>query len=202
MEHQKVELAILCADNLKDVRHLARMQTYANAWVDPNAKCTTDVDRLNGPNPVWNGKFAMLIPTTTQSTSCLTIEIYTNSFTGTKLVGRTRIPLLDILQPNKNGSIKKQGNAYYANYPIDIQGTLYISYCLMGKVMVAQAELQNQQANPYISTRAMRREKPENCIARMCTSFASVSLKHATQLPHPITPPPLQHSARSTSCAC
>ncbi|MCO5607942.1 hypothetical protein L7F22_062144 [Adiantum nelumboides] len=143
MDYQNVELAILCADNLKDVRHLARMQTYAKVWVDPNVKYMTNLNELNGVNPVWKDKFVLRIPTRPLDTDCLNIEIYTSSFTGNRLVGRVHISLLDILQPNENGNIKKQGNTYYANYSIRDQGKLYISFCLMDKVKGAPEALPN-----------------------------------------------------------
>ncbi|MCO5600497.1 hypothetical protein L7F22_054610 [Adiantum nelumboides] len=200
MELQKVELAILCADNLKDVRHLARMQTYAKVRVNSDVKYTTDVDELNGVNPKWTNKFVMLIPTKPLSTHPLTIEIYTKSLTGDRLVGRASIPLSDILPPDTDADTKKPGNVYYANYPIVDQGRLYISYRLMDKVMAAQENSQNLHSNPYIVTRALPRERSENCILRLCSfskmgrssSLASTDHKCVKQLPEPVTPGSLQ----------
>eukprot|EP00250_Pteridium_aquilinum_P004827 c15025_g1_i1 orf=76-552(-) len=147
MELSKLELTIISAEDLKDVRHLARMQTYVVAWIDSNVKYTTEVDKVGGINPVWKDKFLFFIAEhdLAQGSASLTLEIYTESLTGTKFVGKVLVPLSELQQ--RQNAAKLHGNdLHYASYPIktssgDMKGQIYLSYCWTEKVRKEGAEV-------------------------------------------------------------
>lgn len=199
-EHHQLELTIISAENLKDVRHLARMQTYATTWIDSNVKYKTGINELGGVNPVWNDKFVFLIPehNLVQGGANLTIEIYSDSLTGIKLVGKVLIPLLDLKQ---NNALNNEKDLHYVNYPVKrmsgrIQGRIYISYRLKEKVKM---EVVKSKGEPL---QYVEKNGPSSIVKKYATSksWRKGSPRFTTQtkhLPTPIPPPYIIASSSS-----
>ncbi|GLJ55935.1 hypothetical protein SUGI_1200770 [Cryptomeria japonica] len=98
MDAQMLEVTIICADGLKNVRKLwGRMRTYAVVWIndDVNSGASTRIDKDGGCYPVWNEKLQLRISSGLHACS-LNIQIYCNTSFGKKLVGWSKVPLSDI----------------------------------------------------------------------------------------------------------
>ena len=133
MGNRKLEIGIISAEGLKDVRRLGHMRTYGVIWFDQRDKHTTDIDMLGGENPVWNEKFELSIPEDlfNDKNAPLTIEIYSTSLSHNKLVGSVSIPLNEMYE----AGILKLYQPQYKTYEIlrpsgRPQGKIHISYRL------------------------------------------------------------------------
>lgn len=98
---RSIELRIISAQDLKDVKLIGRMKTYAVAYVDPEHKVRTRVDEKGGVNPVWNDLLTVSVAEgrLKGTLTCLNVEIFSQShIRHDKLVGTVRILLSDVLK--------------------------------------------------------------------------------------------------------
>jgi C2 domain len=94
-------VSVSSATALKNVnwRH-GSLQPYAVVWIDSSEKYSTETDLNNGVNPIWDEKFTITLPSTSDPESAiLFIDIlHANPDSGTKpLVGSTMLPLKLVL---------------------------------------------------------------------------------------------------------
>ncbi|KAF3448649.1 hypothetical protein FNV43_RR09362 [Rhamnella rubrinervis] len=96
-----LEIHLVSAQELKLPRMAKkRMKTYAIAWVDPDEKLKSSIDKSGRNNPTWNDKFTFTVERDVleRLTSCLEIEIYrVRRFLKDKLIGRTRVLLCNLV---------------------------------------------------------------------------------------------------------
>ncbi|KAH7331425.1 hypothetical protein KP509_20G032300 [Ceratopteris richardii] len=133
MEEYELYVNVISAEDLKDVRHLERMQTYAvvridsGGQLDASPEFETRVDEVGGCNPVWNEEFFLTF--SQKSSKSLIIEILSEGLLGSKPVGKVEIPL---------DGLKEGGDFKYINKKVtlpngDHQGKLYLSYNMQKK---------------------------------------------------------------------
>lgn len=135
MDQSSLELTIISAEGLKDVRHVSKMQTYATIQVDGNAKKSTQVDKRGGVNPVWNEKVWLAMPKDMSGAhsqaSELVIEVVSIGLMGHKVAGEVHIPLREMLKRASSSN-----EMHYGSYPVTLpfstssHGHLHISFRL------------------------------------------------------------------------
>ncbi|KAH9326701.1 hypothetical protein KI387_006879 [Taxus chinensis] len=108
-QKREIELRIISADDLEDVKRFSKMKCYAEAYIDPNHKATTPVDEDGGTNPVWNHKMLLQADDSLLSDvlAAIKVDIYARGHLRDKLVGNSRILISQILKgddsnPNPN----------------------------------------------------------------------------------------------------
>ncbi|KAJ7562088.1 hypothetical protein O6H91_03G054800 [Diphasiastrum complanatum] len=123
-EVRALEVHVVAAQDLKDVKLIGKMHTYVVAWVDPVRKYSTQVDKQGGTSPVWNEK--LIIPVEQRlldlANGMLMLEIYSHGSLSTKKVGSAQIPISEINRKNNQRM----------DYPVlrpsgKVQGTITIS---------------------------------------------------------------------------
>eukprot|EP00250_Pteridium_aquilinum_P003096 c13427_g1_i1 orf=204-1319(+) len=179
---RKLELTIISAENLKDVRHLARMQARAVAWIDENVKYSTEINQTGGANPVWNDKFVFNVPPSyflQNSGACLTIEIHSESLMGSKFVGKVTIPLVE-LDKGSGNSYELQHACYDVQRPLaQSQGKLYISYRLEPKSYQSSSDGNRGDTSPRsIIKKPLSPSSPSSRIPKKHVTF-----QNGTSLP-------------------
>ncbi|PKA58797.1 hypothetical protein AXF42_Ash000890 [Apostasia shenzhenica] len=97
----ELELTIRSARDLKNVNwRNGDLRSYAVAWVDPSAKCSTKVDVDNDTNPVWDEKLTIpLPPSLSLRDATLFIDVvHANAGEDTKpLIGSARLSLNEVV---------------------------------------------------------------------------------------------------------
>lgn len=100
MDTKILEISLISAQNLKTPSaSIRRMQTYAVAWIDPNTKLRTRIDRVGSENPTWNEKFIFRVSPDFISgdTSGVSVAIYAVGCIKDFLVGTVRLLLSSCL---------------------------------------------------------------------------------------------------------
>ncbi|KAH6790228.1 hypothetical protein C2S51_005234 [Perilla frutescens var. frutescens] len=101
-ELREIEVLIYSAEDLKNVKHITKMRTLAEIYVDRNVHVArTRVDEHGGATPVWNEvvkvKFHKGLPEK-DVMAALNVDIYAHSHLGLeKAVGSARVLLCDAL---------------------------------------------------------------------------------------------------------
>ncbi|KAG5548787.1 hypothetical protein RHGRI_014215 [Rhododendron griersonianum] len=87
--------------------NLRRLQTYAIAWVDLDAKLRTRIDRLGGENPTWNKKFIFQVTSDflSDDTSGVSVEIFAVGYIKDPLIGTIRFLLSSYISSASGGAI-------------------------------------------------------------------------------------------------
>jgi Ca2+-dependent lipid-binding protein len=95
MEFRWVEVTIISAQDLKDVKTIGKMSPYAVAWIYPDAKVSTPVHPKGGVNPTWNANITLKCDDRgiEQGNAVMTIDIYNHGTVGNKQIGSVSIPL-------------------------------------------------------------------------------------------------------------
>lgn len=99
---REIEVLIISAEGLKNVKHVTKMRTYAVVYVDRNVHVAkTDVDDRGGVDPVWNQvvkvKFPQGLPEN-DVMAALNVDIYAHGHVREKPVGSARVLLCDVLK--------------------------------------------------------------------------------------------------------
>lgn len=96
-----LEMTVMAAEDLKDVATFGKMDVYAVVWVDPFAKLTTRILHKGGKNPVWNEWITLDLGSVRQCPNAyLTVQIFSESTMGDKVVGTGRLPLHEVYRIN------------------------------------------------------------------------------------------------------
>ncbi|GLJ05691.1 hypothetical protein SUGI_0023100 [Cryptomeria japonica] len=108
VEKREIELRLISAQDLEDVKRIGKMRCYAVAYIDPKHKVTTPVDENGGINPSWNQKLLLQADDELLSNplAAITVDIYASGHLRDKLAGTARVLIPDILKnpdnPNPN----------------------------------------------------------------------------------------------------
>lgn len=102
-ELQEIEVLIYSASDLKNVKHITKMRTYAEVYVDKSIHvATTHLDEHGGTNPTWNEVVKVKLfhrQLTDDVMAALNVDIYAKSHVGLeKHVGSARVLLCDVLR--------------------------------------------------------------------------------------------------------
>ncbi|XP_077228927.1 protein SRC2-like [Tasmannia lanceolata] len=101
-EHlREMEVLIISAQDLKNVKHVTKMRAYAVVYVEHGHVAKTHVDEEGGVNPVWNEKLTVKFPAKLPENdvmAALNIDIYAHGHVREKPVGSARVLLCDVLK--------------------------------------------------------------------------------------------------------
>ncbi|KAL8108308.1 BON1-associated protein 2-like [Apium graveolens] len=99
---REIEVLIISAEGLKNVKHVTKMRTYAVVYVDQNVHVAkTDVDNHGGVNPTWNQVVKVKFPEGLPENdvmAALNVDIYAHGHVREKPVGSARVLLCDVLK--------------------------------------------------------------------------------------------------------
>ncbi|PON50784.1 C2 domain containing protein [Trema orientale] len=99
---REVEVLIISAQGLKNVKHVTKMRPYAEVYVEKDVHVArTHVDEKGGTNPAWNDtvkvKFREGLPES-EVLAALNVDIYAHGHVREKPVGSARVLLNDVLK--------------------------------------------------------------------------------------------------------
>ncbi|XP_068666663.1 protein SRC2-like [Aristolochia californica] len=98
---REIEVLIISAQDLKNVKHLTRVRAYAVVYVDHDMVSKTSVDREGGVNPVWNERLTVRFrerPSPEEDVlTALNVDIYAHGHLREKPIGSARVLLCDVL---------------------------------------------------------------------------------------------------------
>lgn len=117
MEQREIELTILSAQDLKNVKLSGGAMTpYAVAWIHPNYKVSTPEHGQGGVKPCWNSVLRLTCDENSFQNSRITIEIYHHGSFSNKLVGTVTVSLSDFNSQRQasgsEGSSEKRFGSY------------------------------------------------------------------------------------------
>ena len=99
---REIEVLIISATNLKNVKHVTRVRPYAEVYVDKHIDVVrTRVDEHGGTNPTWNEVLKVKFPEGLPEKdvrAALNVDIYAHGHVREKPVGSARVLLCDALK--------------------------------------------------------------------------------------------------------
>ncbi|KAK4271822.1 hypothetical protein QN277_020456 [Acacia crassicarpa] len=99
---REIEVMIISANNLKNVKHLHKMKPYAEVYVDKDVHVArTHVDDQGGTDPTWNEVVKVQFPQRLPESdikAAVNVDIYAQGHLRDKLVGSARLLLCDLLK--------------------------------------------------------------------------------------------------------
>lgn len=96
MEQRTIELTVVSAQDLKNVRMFGRkMSPYAVAWIYPNMKVATHMASNGGENPTWNATLKLVCEErlVEQGNLVITVDLYNHGSLSNKSIGSVTVPL-------------------------------------------------------------------------------------------------------------
>lgn len=96
-----IEVRVLSAQDLEDVRLFGKMRCYAVAYIDPEYKASTRIDEDGGINPIWNQLLVLQADDELLSNSlaAVNVDIYARGhIRRDKLVGTSRILISQVVK--------------------------------------------------------------------------------------------------------
>jgi len=98
-QKRKIEVMIISAEDLEDVKIFSKMRCYAVAYIDPEHKTSTRIDEEGEIKPTWNEKLVLDADDKLLSTvwAAITVEIYCHGHIKEKLVGTAGVLISDLL---------------------------------------------------------------------------------------------------------
>ncbi len=96
MEQRTIELTVVSAQDLKNVRMFGRkMSPYAVAWIYPNMKVATHMASNGGENPTWNSTLKLVCEErlVEQGNLVITVDLYNHGSLSNKSIGSVTVPL-------------------------------------------------------------------------------------------------------------
>ncbi|PON32658.1 C2 domain containing protein [Parasponia andersonii] len=99
---REIEVLIISAQGLKNVKHVTKMRPYGEVYVEKDVHVArTHVDEKGGTNPTWNDtvkvKFREGLPES-DVLAALNVDIYAHGHVREKPVGSARVLLNDVLK--------------------------------------------------------------------------------------------------------
>ncbi|XP_068669556.1 protein SRC2 homolog [Aristolochia californica] len=99
---REIEVLIISAQDLKNVKHLTKVRAYAVVYVDSDMVSKTSVDEEGGVNPVWNERLTVNFRERTSPEedvlTALNVDIYAHGHLREKPIGSARVLLCDVLK--------------------------------------------------------------------------------------------------------
>ncbi|KAL0357317.1 UNVERIFIED_CONTAM: protein SRC2 [Sesamum calycinum] len=105
MEYRPLNITVVSAEDLKDVKVFSKMDVYTEVSIAgyPLSKKKTFVDKNSGTNPKWNHRMEFIVdePYLTKPGLSLLFEIKAEStFSGHKDIGSVTVPIYELYQPD------------------------------------------------------------------------------------------------------
>eukprot|EP01018_Ginkgo_biloba_P038269 Gb_01955 [translate_table: standard] len=98
MNQSYIDITVIAAERLKNVNIIGKMNTFVDAWIDPQLKKPTRILQNSGHNPVWNDR--MFLPLEAQwlydPNASLTFQVLSAGPLTTKIIGSTMLRMTDI----------------------------------------------------------------------------------------------------------
>ncbi|EEF42675.1 conserved hypothetical protein [Ricinus communis] len=99
---REIEVLIISAENLKNVKHVTKMKPYALVYVEKDLHVAkTHVDNHGGTDPTWNETVKVMFRENLLETNiiaALNVDIYAHGHVRDKPVGSARVLLCDVLK--------------------------------------------------------------------------------------------------------
>ncbi|CAM6108471.1 unnamed protein product [Calypogeia fissa] len=129
MEERTLELNVISAQNLKKVKNFGHQSCYAVGYISSSDKKSTKVDKEGGTNPTWNAKLTLSCDEKLlqRGRSHITVDIYSHGTFGNKLVGTSKISLLEIGKQAATGAPPKFLSFEVCRRSGKVQGVLNLS---------------------------------------------------------------------------
>ncbi|KAE8009976.1 hypothetical protein FH972_006376 [Carpinus fangiana] len=167
MSFQLLEINLVSA---RDLEALSKsMQTYAVAWLHPERKLLTRVDRDGHANPMWNEKFLFRVDDKflNADDSAVMIEIYASSWIRDTLIGVVRVLISSLLPPSSRtaeGRSKKRFVALQISRPSGRpKGILNVGVALidstLGSMSMIYSELSESAAEKNERPKPIQRKR-------------------------------------------
>ncbi|KAJ7567657.1 hypothetical protein O6H91_01G001000 [Diphasiastrum complanatum] len=171
-DERLVEVNVMAAEDLKDVKPIGRMSPYVVAWIDISWKCSTRICRNGGKHSYWNE--ILLLPIKEESlqrgSGSLKFEIYSKGPISPTAVGFVQIPVAQIsflARPDRTRDVELFTKEVHRPSG-KVQGALYIAIRL-GEVgdqpRMINAPPQRDRGNPIdegISVQPQSQPRPIN----------------------------------------
>nr|ABK22654.1 unknown [Picea sitchensis] len=95
-----IEVRIISAQDLEDVKLIGKMRCYAVLYIDPEHKASTRIDENGGINPFWNELLVLQADDEllSQNMAAVNVDIYARGHMRDKLVGTSRILISQVLK--------------------------------------------------------------------------------------------------------
>lgn len=100
-KQRAIEVRIISAQDLEDVRLIGKMRCYAVVYIDPEHKAYTRIDEHGGRNPFWNQLLVLQADEEllSHNLAAVNVDIYARGhIRSDKLVGTSRILLSQVLK--------------------------------------------------------------------------------------------------------
>ncbi|KAH6772506.1 hypothetical protein C2S52_004693 [Perilla frutescens var. hirtella] len=108
MEYRKLNITLLSAQGLKDVKKFSKMDVYADVSIAgyPQSRQRTPVDKNSGTSPKWNHRMEFVVdePYLTKPGLSLLFHLKTESTFGDKDIGTVTVPIHDLFRPDSTAA--------------------------------------------------------------------------------------------------
>uniref|UniRef100_A0A0C9S580 TSA: Wollemia nobilis Ref_Wollemi_Transcript_13196_982 transcribed RNA sequence n=1 Tax=Wollemia nobilis TaxID=56998 RepID=A0A0C9S580_9CONI len=170
-QKRDIEVRIISADDLEDVKRFGKMRCYAVAYIDPHHKTSTQVDDDGGINPVWNEKLLLQADEDLLSDmmAAMTVDIYARGHIRDKVVGTARILIADVI---KGGDFSDYSNDPVKCIAVQVwrplgrpQGILNIWIPPTGRFLLRRLSLSRtarDESLPQVEEKAAESQQEEN----------------------------------------
>lgn len=110
MEQREILVTLISASDLKKVTAFGKMSVYCVAWIYPNIKVSSPMDKKGNLNPTWNATLKLMADErlVEDGNAVLVIDLYDHGTFGNKNVGSCTIPLSGLKAPAK-ATTEKEG---------------------------------------------------------------------------------------------
>ncbi|KAK9292166.1 hypothetical protein L1049_020125 [Liquidambar formosana] len=111
---QLLEIDVISAQDLAPITK--SMRTYAVAWVRPERKLTTRVDKQGHANPTWNDKFVFRVDDAfiENDSSAIMIDIYALSWLRDVRVGTVRVLINNLISASNRSTLENSRMRFVA----------------------------------------------------------------------------------------
>lgn len=160
MSFQLLQINLVSAQDLEPLSK--SMQTYAVAWLHPERRLLTRVDRDGHTNPNWNEKFLFRVDDKflNKDNSAVMIEIYASSWLRDTLIGAVRVLISNLLPPSSRteGKSKMRFFALQVSRPSGRpKGILNIGVALLDSTLGSMSMIYSE-----LSASAAGNKDPQN----------------------------------------
>lgn len=161
-----VELTLISAQGLKDVRMFGSMSLYAVLWIDPSCKHRTCVSENTGSSPVWD--YFLRLPVYTRNATNL------NTISNANAVNRTN----SMSNTNPENGDDEDGNGQRLTIQIFSQGA--VSDVLVGTAHIPLQDITHSAADnlQYLACQLVRPSGRIQGLVNLSLQYSSSSSSH------------------------
>lgn len=140
MEYRLLEITLISAKGLRNVKHFSKMDVYVVVTIsgNPRTKQKTPVNQNGGTNPTWNFPMQFIIDEMSAQANCLDLIFQLRcdrTIRGDKDIGEVHVPIKEILNVEDNGNSGKLITYQVRKPSGKIKGELNFSYKFSDKVI-------------------------------------------------------------------